>query len=99
VWWLVGAEGRYPGVQGFGIGTLENGHDPVVALALVELLRQRLDDLIVGARHSMPPLDFGLRKGAGGGSGEERETDDGRSNGSHTVHSLFDQALPASRVR
>lgn len=55
---LLGAEGRNAGIQGFRIGALEDGHDLVVCLAIVELFRERVHDLVIGAGHGMPPLNF-----------------------------------------
>ncbi|MNS58514.1 hypothetical protein D3C72_914360 [compost metagenome] len=55
---LLGAEGGNAGIQGFRIGALEDGRDLVIFLALVELFRQRIHDLVIGAGHGVPPLDF-----------------------------------------
>ena len=64
---LAGAEGGDAGVQRLGIGALEDRHDLVVALALVEFLGERLDDLVVGAGHGVPPGDLGDGEGGRGG--------------------------------
>ncbi len=42
-----------------GIGALEDRSDLVLALALVEFLREIVDAVVVGKRHPMPELDFG----------------------------------------
>ena len=70
---LPGAEGGDAGVQRLRIGALEDRHDLVVALALVEFLGERLDDLVVGAGHGVPPLDLG--DGEGGRAGKQGESD------------------------
>ena len=63
---LMGAEGGDAGLQGLVVGALEHRHDLVVGLAVVEVLGQRLDDVVVGAGHRVPPLDFGGgHRGAG----------------------------------
>ncbi len=86
---LLRAEGRNPRIQSFGIGALEDRHHFVGALARVELLGELLDHFVVGARHCMPPLQFG------GGLRLNSEADDGhcRGNGNHS-HGIL---LPCTR--
>jgi hypothetical protein len=95
---LVGTEGGDACVQRLRIGALEDGHDLVIRLALVELLGKRLDDLVVGAGHGVPPLDLGDGKRSVRGAGGKRQAEDGRDGELHGKPPFgFEQTPPASR--
>ena len=74
---LLGAEGGDRGGQGLGVGALVDRHDLVFGLGLVEARGDLVDHLAQVAAHGVPPLDFGLRLGAGR-AGEHRRRRDGR---------------------
>ena len=63
---VAGPEGGNAGVQGVGIAALVARHDLVVLLGGIEVVGEVDDDVVVGARHRMPPLDFRLRRRTAG---------------------------------
>ena len=61
---IAGAERGDAGVHGVGVATLVGGDDLVVLLGGVEVAGELDDDLVVGPRQRVPPLDLGLRRRA-----------------------------------
>ena len=60
---LLGPIGRDHAVDDLVVGALGHGADDVLALGLVELVREFIDALAEGAAHGVPELDRRLGPG------------------------------------
>ena len=95
---LAGAVGGDAGVQRLGIGALEDRNDLVVALAVVEFLGKRFDDLVVGAGHGVPPGNLG--DGEGGRRGQKGESNGRTGRKALKFHRFLSRfSLASLRVR
>mmetsp|Transcript_1533 Transcript_1533/g.2315 ORF Transcript_1533/g.2315 Transcript_1533/m.2315 type:complete len:450 (+) Transcript_1533:617-1966(+) len=62
---LLGAERSNRSCHGFGVVALVDRNHLVVALGRVEIFRDFIDALTIGAAHRMPPLNLGFSIGCG----------------------------------
>ena len=74
------------GIQRVGIAAFIADDDFVVFLGCIEIIGQFVDDIIIGAGHRVPPLDFRLSLG---GHGRCRQKEPRHTGGRHQAISCL----------